>query len=76
MRTIGFGIVSGHHRARAAKEAGLKEIPAHVVKLTDEEASMRLITHNAQGELNSGHWRSGFMRYGSCRWLQERKVKV
>jgi ParB-like nuclease domain len=46
-----FQIVSGHHRVRAAREAGLKEIPAHVVKLTDEEASMRLITHNAQGEM-------------------------
>jgi ParB/RepB/Spo0J family partition protein len=32
-----FEIVSGHRRARAAKKAGLKEIPANIRELNDKE---------------------------------------
>lgn len=47
----GWQIVSGHHRAEAAKQAGLVEVPAWVREMDDDEAFMQLILCNSQGEL-------------------------
>ncbi len=47
----GYEIISGHHRALAAKKAKLKAVPCWVRKMTDEEAYMALVLHNAQSEL-------------------------
>jgi N6-adenosine-specific RNA methylase IME4 len=46
-----YQLVSGHQRKRAALKAELKEVWAWVEELTDEEALMRLVTANLQGEL-------------------------
>jgi ParB/RepB/Spo0J family partition protein len=46
-----YQIVSGHNRTKAARAAGLTEIPAWVRDMTDEQAYMLLITDNAQREL-------------------------
>lgn len=48
----GFEIISGHHRALAARKAGLTEVPCWVREMTDEEAYMALALANAQGELH------------------------
>ena len=48
----GYQIVAGHHRVAAAGRAGLTEIPAWVEEMDDDEAFMRLVTSNAQGELS------------------------
>lgn len=45
-------IISGHHRAEAARRAGLAEVPAWVKPLDDEEAFMQLVLSNTQGELS------------------------
>jgi N6-adenosine-specific RNA methylase IME4 len=47
-----YQLVSGHQRKRAALKAELKEVWAWVEDLTDEEALMRLVTANLQGELS------------------------
>ncbi|HOA52362.1 MAG TPA: DNA N-6-adenine-methyltransferase [Thermogutta sp.] len=47
-----FQIVSGHHRIRAARQAGLKEVWAWVEPLDDEQALMELVLSNNQGELS------------------------
>jgi ParB/RepB/Spo0J family partition protein len=47
-----YQIISGHHRVKAAAEAGIKEIPAWVRNLDDGEAFMQLILCNAQGQLH------------------------
>ena len=54
VRPVGdrFETLSGHHRRRGAKKAGLKEIWAWVESLDDEAAHMALATSNAQGELS------------------------
>lgn len=44
-------IVSGHHRADAACQAGLAEVPCWVRELEDAAAYMLLVTSNAQSEL-------------------------
>lgn len=47
-----YTILSGHHRAEAAKRAGITEVPCWVRDDIDEEAAyMVLATANAQGEL-------------------------
>ncbi|MGI5274742.1 DNA methyltransferase [Nonomuraea sp. CA-218870] len=46
-----YQIISGHHRAEAAKRAGLAEVPAWVKDMDDDEAFMQLVLSNAQGEL-------------------------
>lgn len=48
----GYEIISGHHRKLAAERAGLAAVPAHVRKMTDDEAYMALVLNNAQGELH------------------------
>jgi|SRR5580700_597805 ParB family chromosome partitioning protein len=45
-----FEVVAGNRRLRAAKEAGLAEIPAQVVEMTDEEAREAQIIENLQRE--------------------------
>lgn len=47
-----YQIISGHHRAEAAKRAGLAEVPAWVKDMDDDEAFMQLVLANAQGELS------------------------
>jgi N6-adenosine-specific RNA methylase IME4/ParB-like chromosome segregation protein Spo0J len=48
-----FCILSGHHRAEAAKRAGIAELPCFVREdLGEDEAYMVLATANAQGELS------------------------
>lgn len=47
-----YQIVSGHHRALAAQQVGLTEVPCWVRQMTDEEAYMHLVLCNAQGELH------------------------
>ncbi len=46
-----YQIVGGHHRAEAARKAGLEKVPCWVVEMTDEEAFMELVLGNSQGEL-------------------------
>jgi ParB-like chromosome segregation protein Spo0J len=55
VRPIGNGwqIVSGHHRAAAAIQAGLPCVPCWVRDLDDDAAYMLLLTSNAQGELSA-----------------------
>jgi site-specific DNA-methyltransferase (adenine-specific) len=45
-------ILSGHHRAEAAKRAGVGEVPCWVKDLDDDEAFMQLVLANTQGELS------------------------
>lgn len=47
-----FQIISGHHRTRAANNAGLSEIWAWVEDMNDDRAYMELATSNNQGELD------------------------
>lgn len=48
-----YFILSGHHRAEAAKRKGLKTVPCFVMSdLNEDEAYMVLATANAQGELS------------------------
>lgn len=48
----GWQLVSGHHRAEAARRAGLTEVPAWVRDMDDREAFMQLVLSNTQGELS------------------------
>jgi ParB/RepB/Spo0J family partition protein len=48
----GYQIISGHHRAEAAKRVGLAEVPAWVKDMDDDEAFMQLVLANSQGELS------------------------
>ena len=50
--TSGYEIISGHHRALAARKVGLTEVPCWVRELSDEDAYMQLALCNAQGELH------------------------
>lgn len=53
VRPIGdrFQIISGHHRAAAAREAALSSVPAWVREMPDDEAFMALALCNTHGEL-------------------------
>ena len=46
----GFEIISGHRRAYAAKQAGLKEVPVIVEELNDDEATVLMVDSNFQRE--------------------------
>ena len=48
----GYEIISGHHRAEAARRAGLHSAPAWVVDLDDDKAYMALASDNSQGEMS------------------------
>jgi len=48
----GYQILSGHHRVKATKTVGLKEVWAWVEDLDDETAFMELVLSNNQGELS------------------------
>jgi ParB family chromosome partitioning protein len=43
-----FEVIAGNRRLAAATEAGIEEIPAHVVEMTDEEAREAQIVENMQ----------------------------
>jgi ParB family chromosome partitioning protein len=43
-----FEVVAGNRRFRAAKQVGLKEIPAHIAEMTDIEAREAQIVENLQ----------------------------
>jgi ParB family chromosome partitioning protein len=47
-----YQIVSGHRRRRAAKRAGLTEVPCWVREMTDAEAHMLLLNENIQDGLH------------------------
>jgi ParB-like chromosome segregation protein Spo0J len=47
-----FQIISGHHRAEAARKTGIAEVPCWVRDMDDDEAFMQLVLSNAQGELS------------------------
>ena len=47
---IGYELVAGERRWRAAREAGLKKVPAIVKKLTDQENMLVAIIENMQRE--------------------------
>src|SRR5262249_12922034 len=56
-----FEIVAGARRFRAAREAGLKEVPAHVVALTDAEADeIHLIENLQRADLHPFEEAQGF----------------
>jgi ParB-like chromosome segregation protein Spo0J len=44
--------VAGHHRAAAAKAAGLEAVPCWVREMDDEEAFLELVKSNNQSELS------------------------
>lgn len=48
----GYEIISGHHRALAARKADLTEVPCWVREMSDEDAYMALALNNVQGELH------------------------
>ena len=53
VRPLDFGryeIIAGHNRLRAAREVGLKAIPARIVEVDDVEASVLMGISNAQRE--------------------------
>lgn len=45
-----YELISGHRRRRASCLAGLKEIPANVVEMTDDEATVAMVDANLQRE--------------------------
>jgi ParB/RepB/Spo0J family partition protein len=47
-----FQLISGHHRAEAARRAGIDTIPAWIREMDDDEAFMQLVLSNTQGELS------------------------
>jgi len=47
----GYEVISGHHRIRAARKAGLSNVWAFVRDIDDDAAFMELVTSNNQGEL-------------------------
>lgn len=46
----GYEIISGHRRKRACEKAGIREIPAIVREMTDEEAIIQMVDSNKQRE--------------------------
>ena len=53
VRPLDFGryeIIAGHNRLRAAREVGLKAVPARIVEVDDVEASVLMGISNAQRE--------------------------
>lgn len=65
----GWQMVSGHHRAEAAKRAGLAEIPAWTRDMDDDEAFMQLVLGNTQGELSP--LEIGMHALAAKRWSSE-----
>jgi ParB-like nuclease domain len=49
----GWQIMSGHHRAEAARRAKLTEVPCWVRDIDDDAANLMLATSNSQGELTA-----------------------
>lgn len=60
----GWQLVSGHHRAEAARRAGLAEVPTWVREMDDDEAFMLLVLENTQGELTRIERAIHVYRYG------------
>jgi len=46
-------IIGGHFRVRTAKDLGLKEVPVHFIKISDEKKEREL---NLRLNKNLGHW--------------------
>lgn len=46
-------IIGGHFRVRTAKDLGLKEVPVHYIKISDEKKEREL---NLRLNKNLGHW--------------------
>ena len=45
-----YELISGHRRKHACERAGLKELPALIVKMDDDEAVIRMVDANLQRE--------------------------
>lgn len=46
----GYELISGHRRSHAAKRAGLKEVPAVIREMSDDEATVLMVDANIQRE--------------------------
>ena len=46
----GYEVISGHRRWEACKELGIKQIPAKVLFLDDDEATILMVNSNIQRE--------------------------
>ncbi|MFL5331511.1 MAG: ParB/RepB/Spo0J family partition protein [Gemmataceae bacterium] len=60
----GFQLIAGERRLRAAREAGLNEIPVQVVDFTDQQVNEAALVENIQrSDLNPIEKASGFKDY-------------
>ncbi len=60
----GFQLIAGERRLRAAREAGLAEVPVHVVNFNDQEVFEAALVENIQrSDLNAIEKAQGFKEY-------------
>lgn len=60
----GFQLIAGERRLRAAKEAGLEEVPVHVVAFDDQQVFEAALVENIQrSDLNPIEKAQGFREY-------------
>lgn len=60
----GYQLIAGERRLRAAKEAGLKEVPVHVVTFDDQQVFEAALVENIQrADLNPIEKAHGFKEY-------------
>jgi ParB family chromosome partitioning protein len=60
----GFQLIAGERRLRAAKEAGLLEVPVHIVKFDDQQVFEAALVENIQrSDLNPIEKAQGFKEY-------------
>ncbi|MGL4420623.1 MAG: ParB/RepB/Spo0J family partition protein [Gemmataceae bacterium] len=60
----GYQLVAGHRRLRAAQDAGLREVPVHVLNLNDQQAYEAALIENIQrADLNPIEKATGFKDY-------------
>lgn len=60
----GFQLVAGERRLRAAQAAGLREVPVHIVDLSDQQACEAALVENIQrSDLNPIEKAQGFKDY-------------
>jgi ParB family chromosome partitioning protein len=72
---IGYEIIAGERRWRAARKAGLKEIPSVIKELTDEQNALLALIENMQREdLNAIEEAAGLMRLASEYGLTQEEI--
>src|SRR5207249_9760489 len=60
----GFQLIAGERRLRAAREAGLAEVPVHVVNFDDQQVFEAALVENIQrSDLNAIEKAQGFKDY-------------